>query len=190
MTRLKFEIPKTGDTTSEAVSNHFVETVDFKMDGPEFSAILGALSLSGRAILTAPNAGWLEIDGLQTSFYLTRRQDVVDVWINGHVYPFKLQSTEARRSGNGVAAAGLGGSEIKAPMPGTILKCLASQGDSVILNQPLIIMESMKMEMTLSAGIPGTVSAVRCEPGQLVEMGALLLSIKPLSEKASSKETP
>ncbi|KAB2945072.1 MAG: acetyl-CoA carboxylase biotin carboxyl carrier protein subunit, partial [Phycisphaerae bacterium] len=47
--------------------------------------------------------------------------------------------------------------EVKAPMPGTILKILVKPGDVVTAHQPLVVMESMKMEMTLSASGAGRV---------------------------------
>jgi biotin carboxyl carrier protein len=52
-----------------------------------------------------------------------------------------------------------------------------AQGDTFAAHDPLVVLESMKMEMTLSAPAPGQVTAVRCAPGDLVEMGATLLQL-------------
>ncbi len=60
-------------------------------------------------------------------------------------------------------------------MPGTILKVFVSVGQRFEAHAPLVVMESMKMEMTLSAPHPGKVKEVACRPGQLVAMGAVLM---------------
>jgi biotin carboxyl carrier protein len=74
-------------------------------------------------------------------------------------------------------------------MPGTILKVLVTQGDKVAAGQALIVMESMKMEMTLSAPQAGWVSSVACSEGQMVNMGALLATLKELTDR-DPEETP
>jgi biotin carboxyl carrier protein len=58
--------------------------------------------------------------------------------------------------------------EIKAPMPGTIIEVLVAAGQHVDENQELLILESMKMENPVCARDPGTVAEVRVEPGEKV----------------------
>jgi biotin carboxyl carrier protein len=58
--------------------------------------------------------------------------------------------------------------EIKAPMPGTIIEVLVAPGQSVSENQELVILESMKMENPVCARDPGTVREVRVKPGDKV----------------------
>ena len=41
--------------------------------------------------------------------------------------------------------------EIKAPMPGLVLDILIKEGDEVMENQPLLILEAMKMENVIKA---------------------------------------
>ena len=47
-------------------------------------------------------------------------------------------------------------------------------------------MESMKMEMTLSAPFAGTVKAIHCTPGELVETGRLLAELEPVATHADA----
>ncbi|MEX0609267.1 MAG: acetyl-CoA carboxylase biotin carboxyl carrier protein subunit [Balneolaceae bacterium] len=75
---------------------------------------------------------------------------------------------------NHVAAEGL----LKAPMPGKILEILVSEGDAVEKNQPLVILEAMKMENELKAPISGTVASVFTEVGQSLEKNSPLLEIE------------
>lgn len=63
------------------------------------------------------------------------------------------------------------------PMPGTILKLLVNVGDSVSENQPLMILEAMKMENEIVASQAGTVSAIHVSQGQTVNAGDGLITI-------------
>lgn len=69
---------------------------------------------------------------------------------------------------------------ILAPMPGTVLKLLVAQGDEVAANTPLVILESMKMELTISAPDAGWVSAINVSVGEMVAMQAPLLTLSAL----------
>ncbi|CAM3315767.1 Biotin carboxyl carrier protein [Streptococcus pluranimalium] len=70
-----------------------------------------------------------------------------------------------------------GADALTAPMPGTILKVLVNVGDSVSENQPLMILEAMKMENEIVASSAGTVSAIHVSPGQAVNPGDGLITI-------------
>ena len=72
------------------------------------------------------------------------------------------------------------GGGLTAPMPGTILTLPASVGTVVEADAPVVIMESMKMEMTLTAPVRARVDAVHCAPGELVAMNALLVELSPI----------
>ncbi len=80
----------------------------------------------------------------------------------------------------GAAAEGLTGHmSLTAPMPGTIIKVLVRPGDRVAENQPLLVMEAMKMEHTIIAPHAGTVDAVPYDAGALVAGGATLIELTP-----------
>jgi len=69
------------------------------------------------------------------------------------------------------------GYQVKAPLPGTVLKILVRDGDSVTKGQNLLIMEAMKMENNVLAEKDGVVSAVKISEGQAVLQDDLLLEI-------------
>jgi biotin carboxyl carrier protein len=56
------------------------------------------------------------------------------------------------------AAAPAGGQEVKAPVPGTILRLTASNGQSVAKGDELLVMDVMKMETPVTAPCDGTVT--------------------------------
>src|SRR5699024_4756770 len=52
-----------------------------------------------------------------------------------------------------------------APMPGSVIRVAVSVGDAVTAGQPLLWMEAMKMEHTISAAIDGIVTELPVEVG-------------------------
>ncbi len=66
-------------------------------------------------------------------------------------------------------AAPANGTEVKAPMPGTVLRVLANVGDAVKKGDDIIIIEAMKMEQSIKAPADGTVAAISVAQGDTVE---------------------
>jgi acetyl/propionyl-CoA carboxylase alpha subunit len=75
-----------------------------------------------------------------------------------------------------VALAAPGGS-LQAPMPGVVLRLAVEIGDVVEQSQPLVILEAMKMELTVAAPAAGRVRSVLVAPGQLVTAGQPLVEL-------------
>jgi len=63
---------------------------------------------------------------------------------------------------------GAGDGVVRSPMPGTVLAVQAAVGEKVSAGQPLLIVEAMKMEHTLSAPLDGVLSELIVQPGQQV----------------------
>ncbi len=83
----------------------------------------------------------------------------------------------------GVDEAGSGGAEagranLVAPMPGTVVKVMAAEGDEVGEGQPLLVLEAMKMEQTFAAPYAGRVRALPYAEGASVPAGAVLAEIE------------
>ena len=66
---------------------------------------------------------------------------------------------------------------ILSPMPGRIVKILASEGDEVQSGDPVIVVEAMKMENELRAPRAGSVAKVHVSVGDRVEASALLIEL-------------
>ncbi|ADT97961.1 acetyl/propionyl/methylcrotonyl-CoA carboxylase subunit alpha [Mycolicibacterium gilvum] len=64
-----------------------------------------------------------------------------------------------------------------APMPGSVLRVAAAQGDTVTAGQPLLWLEAMKMEHTITAPADGVLVALNVVAGQQVEVGAVLARV-------------
>lgn len=66
-------------------------------------------------------------------------------------------------------------SEIKAPMPGTIIDILVKEGQEIKENDPILILEAMKMENIIRATAPATVSEIVATSGTVVQKNDTLI---------------
>lgn len=71
-----------------------------------------------------------------------------------------------------------------APMPGSVIRIGASAGDAVVAGQPLIWLEAMKMEHTITAPSDGIVAQLDVAVGQQVEVGSVLARVEAQQEGA------
>ncbi|MBV9351982.1 MAG: acetyl/propionyl-CoA carboxylase subunit alpha, partial [Mycobacterium sp.] len=65
-----------------------------------------------------------------------------------------------------------------APMPGSVIRVGAQVGDAVTAGQPLVWLEAMKMEHTITAPTDGVLAELDVSPGQQVEVGAVLARVE------------
>jgi biotin carboxyl carrier protein len=66
-------------------------------------------------------------------------------------------------------------SDIKAPMPGLVLKLFVSEGTHVKKGDNLFVLEAMKMENIIKSPADVTVKSLKIKPGDKVEKGQVLL---------------
>lgn len=80
------------------------------------------------------------------------------------------------------AAGGAGSGQVKASMDGAIVDVLVAEGDSVEAGQTLVVLEAMKMEHPLKAGVAGIVKNIGCSAGQQVKSKQLLVTVEAPAE--------
>jgi biotin carboxyl carrier protein len=68
--------------------------------------------------------------------------------------------------------------ELRAPMPGLVVKVLCEPGQQVEPGQALVVLQAMKMENELSLSRGGTVTAVPAQASQTVEQGQVLVVVE------------
>ena len=96
--------------------------------------------------------------------------------VNGKSYDVSI--TEGMKETAAVStSASEGSTEVKAPLPGAILKVIARSGDSVSEGDVLILMEAMKMETEIKAPRAGKVGSVRVDVGATVNPGQVLVTL-------------
>ena len=115
----------------------------------------------------------IDIDGLNQRVFVVRDRAGCSVWWNGRT--FRLERSGRNDVTHPAAASGTG--EIRSPMPGKVLRIEVKPGDVVVEKQPLLVLESMKMETTIPSNKAGRVTEIHVESGQVVDMGQLLLTV-------------
>jgi acetyl-CoA carboxylase biotin carboxyl carrier protein len=68
--------------------------------------------------------------------------------------------------------------EVRSEMVANVWKVVAAAGDTVDIGDPLVILESMKMEIPVEASQGGTVKEVRVEEGAVVQEGDVVAVIE------------
>ncbi|HRP86654.1 MAG TPA: biotin carboxylase N-terminal domain-containing protein, partial [Gammaproteobacteria bacterium] len=116
----------------------------------------------------------LECQGIAGDALVAAGDDRVYVGFGDHGWDFVVEPLHADASGHGEEDT-----HPVAPMPGTIVALKVAVGDRVVVGQPLLIMEGMKMELTLAAPVAGRVERVLCSEGDSVEADAVLVDILP-----------
>jgi len=124
--------------------------------------------------------GELQPDGLLALALdgVTRRVRVLDhgsetaVFIDGESWRFEEIDPLTPPAGEDPTAG-----RLTAPMPGRVTRLLVEAGARVRRGDPLMVIEAMKMEHTVTAPADGVVTAVRFAAGELVEEGTELIAL-------------
>jgi 3-methylcrotonyl-CoA carboxylase alpha subunit len=72
-----------------------------------------------------------------------------------------------------------GEDKIVAPLPGTVVAVLAEEGAKLEKGAAILTLEVMKMEQTLRAPFAGTLKAIKCKVGDIVQEGVELAELEP-----------
>ncbi len=139
-------------------------------------------TLQARIISQKENQGLLEIDGQVVPYYTAYSdpgKKMVQIWVLGNLYTFEKIPIGAKRSRGGNQGISNASGDLKATMPGKVLGIKVTVGDSVSPDDTIIIMESMKMEMSLNAPFKGIVKSIGVNEGDVVEINTLLAQLQP-----------
>jgi len=93
------------------------------------------------------------------------------LWIDGRVHHLRVAAGGTR------AAQAPGPAGLVAPMPGQVLQVLVQPGERVARDQPLVVLEAMKMRFEITAPHDGRVAAVCVTEGAQVAGGAALVEL-------------
>jgi pyruvate carboxylase subunit B len=101
------------------------------------------------------------------------------VQLAGRVMPVAVEDERTRllREMTGQESERRTGGVVRAPMPGLVLRVQVDVGQHVEPDTGVLVLEAMKMENEIRAGVSGVVSAVRVAHGDAVEKGATLIEL-------------
>jgi acetyl/propionyl-CoA carboxylase alpha subunit len=123
-------------------------------------------------VSNSPTRVVLSVDGAEQAFDVARYG--ADVFVDSPIGPARLTSLPRFPDPDSAVAHG----SLLAPMPGSVVRVGAAAGDTVTSGQPLIWLEAMKMEHTITAPGDGVLAELNVQPGQQVEVGAVLARIE------------
>jgi 3-methylcrotonyl-CoA carboxylase alpha subunit len=122
----------------------------------------------------SPDSRTLRLDDESRAVAIVPMPAGITVVIDGANHAFRLVDTLQPPH-----AEAVGGGRVMAPIPGRVTAVLVETGAAVTRGQALVVLEAMKMELTLSAAADGTVDEIRCAVGDMVSEGVDLVTFHP-----------
>ncbi|GAC1354171.1 MAG: hypothetical protein NVSMB34_05500 [Variovorax sp.] len=113
------------------------------------------------------------VDGRSERLHAVAHGDAVYVQLKGRAW--RVERVDPARS-NGSGATGAAGASL-APMPGVVVSLHAEIGQPVQQGDPLLVIESMKLQMAIGAAADGVVVELPVAIGQTFQRGAVLVRI-------------
>ena len=139
------------------------------VDGVPVEPAVGNLSMEQ----VEPGVWSALIDGQSIEVSL----DGASAWVHGRV--FAVTVDDPRELSAEAASGGLSGRrDVRAPMPGKVIRVLVREGDEVTAGQGIVVMEAMKMQNEMPAPKAGRVVTVSVKAGDAVATGQVLAAIE------------
>ena len=150
------------------------KTVTVAYRGPAYTLTVDGRTVEARGERDPRGPMRVELDGTRMDATVVVAGEKRHVFLNGRVWP--LANIDPLH--HGADASGTEGG-LLAPMPGKVIALVAQPGATVAKGAPLLILEAMKMEHTITAPEDGTVHAFRFEVGDQAGDGDELVEFEP-----------
>jgi biotin carboxyl carrier protein len=127
-----------------------------------------------------PEPGVLSLILQGRAFEFHRESSAGDVYmVEGESrYQVVVRDPRSFRGRKAAGAAHGGPKNIRAPMPGRILRVLTAEGDAVEAGAALLVIEAMKMQNEIRSPKPGRVRKLLAEAGAVVSAGDVLVVVE------------
>lgn len=155
-------------------------TLDLRLNGANSEYTLdGARHASGDASVAELMPGVFSVLLAHKSFsvHLAPKGDQLEVWVGTERHTMSIADAR-NHSGKGKKISAAGPMEIRAQMPGRVIKLLSELGTRVETGQGVIVVEAMKMQNEMKSPKDGTVSKILVQEGATVAAGETLMVIQ------------
>ncbi len=145
--------------------------------GWRLSHAADAMEIGGGRLSSDADTAWrVRVDGAQRTVSALIEPAALEVFMDGEAWRLRLPDPLAPGDERITD-----GGRICAPIPATVRRVLVAAGDAVTRGQALLVLEAMKMELTLTAPTDGTIAALRAVVGQLVSEGEELVELEAVA---------
>ena len=104
-----------------------------------------------------------------------------NVTVNGNVYQVSMRTTGSDSSAAPTSDTGGATTPVTAQMPGVVLTVFVGEGDQVSAGQNILVLEAMKMQVSVAAPASGTIAEMAVKTGDQVVVGQVLASLRQAS---------
>ena len=118
------------------------------------------------------------VDGRRIPVWIADAGDRCLVFADGCTFTLELDPDVGGPSRTGPPVDHAQDAALAAPMPATVVATRAEPGQAVRAGDVLVVLEAMKMELTIRAPRDGIVDAVHCRQGDLVQPGVPLVTMQ------------
>jgi biotin carboxyl carrier protein len=151
--------------------------IEFEAKNGTVEARIGNRQYKLESSNVEPGVYWFNLENQSIEVRVTPAGDSFTVSIGGHSLPVEI--VDARNALKKAAHRGHEGMvEVRAPMPGKVVRVLVAEGAEVNANQGLLVMEAMKMQNEIKSPKKGVVRRLGVKEGVAVNSGDLLASIE------------
>ncbi len=113
----------------------------------------------------------LIIDNQVVTLAASKDGKKIQVFLDGDLHELEILSEREILKGSAIGT----GMEVISPMPSRVVKILKKEGDSVELDESVVVVEAMKMESELKAPSSGKIKEIKVKEGDTVESGSVLV---------------
>lgn len=146
------------------------QEIAIERSGDDYRAEVGGREIALRVRPLGDGLYGVEADGRPLLAWVARDRDRLLLHLGGRTYEVDERGASPRRTSG---AAG----DLRAPMTATVARLLARVGERVVAGQPVVVLEAMKMEMTVRATHAGVVRTLPYGEGDVVGGGEIVAEI-------------
>ena len=151
--------------------------LDLRQDDGRWDCRVDGREVSVDAVLARPNVLSIRIDNKAYEVKCERVGSELHLWVGSMRFAAEIRDPRSLR-GRARAADDHGPKKLTAPMPGKVVRVLASQGAEVEAGAGVLVVEAMKMQNEVKSPKKGTIQRILVSEGAAVNAGDVLAIVE------------